>query len=125
MKEFNIDILLQKGEIESELELEQQEKFIRKRKNLIKSKISKLNLTQQEFGKILGHKNKSYISELMNGVSPFSLKDLIVISRLLKKDLNDLVFTAIPFTERRKIEKTIKELDKPKLKLNTKEFAFG
>ena len=110
---------------EAELLVGQQEEFIRMRKELIKSKLSKLNLNQQEFGKIIGHKNKSYISELMNGVSPFSLKDLIVISSLLKVDLNDLVFTTIPYSERTKIEKAIKELDKPKLKFDNKEFAFG
>ncbi len=185
MKDFDIDKLLKKGEIVSELELEQAsqadrklrlltqenpnlklkrvklreliyayekqhwsvqskiterqieesdeaeiladkfETFISKRKKLIKSKLIKLNLNQQEFGRILGHKNKSYISELMNGVSPFSLKDLIVINNLLKINLNSLVFRSIPYQERKQIEKTIIELNKPKLKLELKEFSFA
>ncbi len=110
---------------EAELLAEEYEEFITKRKRLIKSKLSKLNLNQQEFGLIIGHKNKSYISELMNGVSSFSLKDLIVISNLLKINLNKLVFRSIPHRERRKIEKTILELNKPKLKLEKKEFSLG
>lgn len=110
---------------EAEILLEAERKFNQKRKKLIKLKLTKLNLTQQEFGQVLGHNSKSYMSELMNGISPFSLKDLIVISRLLKIDLNELVFTAISYEERRKIENTIKKLDKPKLKLDTKEFEFG
>lgn len=109
---------------EAELLVEKQEEFFRNRKKLIKSKLSKYNLNQQEFGVILGHKNKSYISELINGVNPFSLKDLIVISKLLKIDLNDLVFRSIPIEERIKIEKTIRKLDKPNLKLNRNEFAL-
>jgi len=109
---------------EAELLVEKQEEFIQKRKGLIKRKLSKYNLNQQEFGRILGHKNKSYISELMNGVNPFSLKDIIVISKLLKIDLNDLVFKAISVEEQRNIEKTIKALDNPKLKLSKEEFAL-
>lgn len=104
--------------------VEEEGQFYQKRKELIKSKLSKLNLNQQEFGRILGHTSKSYMSELMNGVSPFSLKDLILISRLLKIDLEDLVFTIIPPEERKKIERSIRKLDKLKLKLNPGEFAL-
>jgi len=109
---------------EAELLVDQQEDFICNRKELIKSRLAKHNLNQQEFGRILGYKNKSHISELMNGINPFTLRDLIVISKLLKINLNDLVFRAISTDEQRKIEKTIKQLDKPNLKLNKKEFAF-
>lgn len=103
---------------------ESQEEFIQKRKSKIKSKLKKYGLNQQEFGKILGHRNKSYISELVNGVNPFSLKDIIVISKLLKIDLDDLVFKSISSEEQEKIVKTIESLDKPKLRLNKKEFAL-
>lgn len=110
---------------EAELLVEGERIFNQKRKQLIKSKLAKLNLTQQEFGQILGHDSKTYMSELMNGVSPFSLKDLIVISRLLRIDLNELVYTAIPMNERRKIESKISKLDNPKLKLDTKDFVLN
>ncbi len=43
---------------------EKERQFIENRKELIKSKLKRLNLTQQDFGKILGHKSKSYMSEL-------------------------------------------------------------
>ena len=110
---------------EAELLAEAERKFNQKRKQLIKSKLTKLNLSQQDFGQILGHGSKSYMSELMNGVSPFSLKDIIVISRLLNIDLNELVFTEISFMERKKIERIIKKFDNSKLKLDTKEFVFN
>lgn len=103
----------------------QQLEFIEKRKKLIKSKLKRLGLNQQEFGRILGHDSKSYMSELMNGVVPFTLKDLIVISKLLKINLNKLIPTQIPDEDKTKIAKTIKKLGKPKLKLDEKEFAFG
>ena len=127
-KNWTLDSKVTKRQIEESNEaeniVEEEGEFYQKRKELIKSKLSKLNLNQQEFGMILGHTSKSYMSELMNGVSPFSLKDLILISRLLKIDLEDLVFTTIPLEERKKIERSIRKLDKPKLKLNPNEFAL-
>lgn len=110
---------------EAEILVENEERFYQERKIMIKSKLKKLSLNQQEFGQILGHNSKSYISELMNGVSPFSLKDLIIINKLLKIDLKYLVFTSIPLEDRKKIAKTIKELDKPFLKFDTKEFVLS
>lgn len=103
---------------------EKERVFIQNRKKLIKSKLKKLNLSQQDFGVILGHTSKSYMSELMNGVSPFSLKDLVVISQLLKIDLTDLVPTFLPEKERIKIKTSIKKLDNPKISLSEDDFAL-
>lgn len=104
---------------------EKERQFIENRKELIKSKLKRLNLTQQDFGKILGHKSKSYMSELMNGINPFSLRDLIIINRLLKIDLTDLVPTFLPQTERIKIRSSIEKLENPKLKLSQDDFALA
>lgn len=109
----------------AELIAEKERLFIQRRKEIIRKKLKQLNLSQQDFGAILGHKNKSYISELMNGVSPFSLKDLIVINRLLKIDLTDLVPTFLPQSDRIKIRTTIKKLDNPKLKLSKDDLALA
>lgn len=109
----------------AELIAEKERLFIQRRKVLIRKKLKNLNLTQQDFGKILGHNNKSYISELMNGVSPFSLKDMIVINRLLKIDLTDLVPTFLPQSDRVKIRTTIKKLNNPKLKLSKDDLAIA
>lgn len=103
---------------------EKERVFIQNRKKLIKSKLKKLDLSQQDFGVILGHTSKSYMSELMNGVSPFSLKDLVVISQLLKIDLTDLVPTFLPEKERIKIKTSIKKLDNPKISLSEDDFAL-
>lgn len=109
----------------AELIAEKERQFIQRRKQLIRKKLKNLNLTQQDFGKILGHSSKSYISELMNGVSPFSLKDLIVIHRLLKIDLSDLIPTFLPQSDRKKIRTTIEKLDNPKLKLSKNDLAIA
>jgi len=107
----------------AELIAEKERLFIKRRKELIRNKLKSLNLTQQDFGKILGHQSKSYISELINGISAFSLKDLIVINRLLKIDLSDLVPTFLPQSDRVKINAAIKKLDNPKLKLCKEDLA--
>ncbi|EPR67264.1 helix-turn-helix domain-containing protein [Cyclobacterium qasimii] len=104
--------------------VEKERLFIQRRRELIRKKLKTLNLTQQDFGKILGHGNKSYISELMNGVSPFSLKDLIIINQLLKIDLTYLVPTFLPMSDSLKIRTTIKKLDNPKLKLSKDDLAI-
>lgn len=104
---------------------EKERLFIHNRKKLIKTKLKELDLSQQDFGVILGHSSKSYMSELMNGVSPFSLKDLVVISQLLKIDLTDLVPTFLPQKERIKIKTSIKKLDNPKLSLSEDDFALA
>jgi len=109
----------------AELIAEKERLFIQRRKELIRKKLKNLELTQQDFGKILGHQSKSYISELMNGVSPFSLKDLIIINRLLKINLKDLVPTFLPQSDRVKIRTTIKKLNNPKVKLNKDDLAIS
>lgn len=97
---------------------EKEQQFLNKRKDLIRKKLKAFNLTQQELGLILGHKNKSYISELMNGVSPFSLRDLIVIHRLLKIRLSDLIPTFLPQKDRIEINASIAKLNNENLKFS-------
>lgn len=104
--------------------VEQERQFIWNRKARIKKELKRLSLTQQELGVILGHGSKSYISELMNGVSPFTLRDLIVINKLFKIDLEDLVPAFISETDQINIISTIKTLENPKLKLSKEDFCL-
>ena len=46
-------------------------KFIHKRKENIRKKLKEFDMTQQDLVIILGHP-KLYMSELINGVSPFT-----------------------------------------------------
>jgi antitoxin component HigA of HigAB toxin-antitoxin module len=109
----------------AELIAENERQFIQNRKVIIRKKLKSFNLTQQGLGAVLGHRSKSYMSELMNGVSPFSLKDLIVINRILKIDLTDLVPTFLPQSDRIKIRTSIQKLDNPKLKLSKNDFELA
>lgn len=102
---------------------EQERQFTLKRKKIIKGKLSDLGMTQQELGSILDH-SKSYISELMNGINPFTLKDLIIIHRLFKIKLEDLIPTTIAHNERGRIKSSIQKINKSKLKLNKKDIEF-
>jgi predicted XRE-type DNA-binding protein len=61
----------------AERTVEAERKFIKKRKEAIRKKLKEYDMTQQDLGKLLDHP-KSYISELMNGVSQFSMKDLVL-----------------------------------------------
>ena len=108
----------------AELIAEKERRFVERRKDLIRKKLKSVDLTQQQLGIILGHNSKSYMSELINGVSPFSLKDLIVINKVLKIDLSDLIPTILPQKERVKIKNSITKLNNDKLKLNQEDLEF-
>ena len=88
---------------------EQERVFLLNRKEHIQERLSEFGLTQQEFGAILGH-GKSYISQLMNGVYPFSNKDLIIIHRLFDIKLEYLILTILPSEERLRINDTISKI---------------
>jgi hypothetical protein len=61
----------------------------------------------------------------MNGIRPFSLKDLIIIHRLLKIDLQNLIPTFLTQNERLQIKSSLEQLNKPNLKLSKVDFALG
>ncbi len=91
----------------SEQVVQNEFEFFDSRKKLIRSKLKKLGINQQEFGQILGHESKSYMSELMNGIVPFTLKDLVVISKLLKINLDKLIPIQLNENDKLNIEQKI------------------
>ncbi len=95
---------------------EQERIFLENRKKIIKERLDQSKITQQELGSILGH-GKTYMSELMNGVSPFSLRDLIIIHQLFGIKLENLIPTIISLKDRARIKTSLSELNKPGLKL--------
>lgn len=97
-----------------------EQKFISKRKDTIRKKLKDYDMTQQDLGLILGHP-KSYMSELINGVSQFTLKDLVIIHRVLGISLNILIPTFLQSETRDKVRESIKKLNKPKLGLKKTE----
>lgn len=103
---------------------EKERAFIERRKTLIKEKLKEININQQEFGFILGHKSKTYTSELINGLSSFTLRDLIIINQLLKIDLSHLVPIFLSNKDQEKVKAAIHELNKP-LKLAKGDLIFA
>jgi transcriptional regulator with XRE-family HTH domain len=103
-----------KASEEAEVIAEQERIFLETRKECIKMHLVDLKLTQQDLGKILGH-SKSYMSELMNGISPFSNRDLIVLHKLFDIRLECLIPTIISQRDRIKLKETIGLLNKPML----------
>jgi len=68
--------------------IQAENEFYHKRKELIKTKLKEAGLNQNDLAKILGHR-KGYMSELINGLRPFSKEDLVVINRLFKIKFDD------------------------------------
>lgn len=106
---------------ENVIQLEQ--RFNSRRKDLILQKLKEFDLNQQKLGVLLGHP-KSYISELINGVSQFSMKDLVIIHRLFDIQLDVLIPTYLQSSLRLKINESIVKLNNPKLKLRKLELAI-
>jgi hypothetical protein len=102
----------------AELIADKERRFIQRRKRLIKEKLKEFSLNQQQLMLLLGHKSKTYMSELINGISPFTLNDLIIIHRLLKIDLPDLVPTTIPHKHQTRINHTLQQLGKEHINLS-------
>jgi len=98
----------------AELLAEKERLFLAKRKEIIRAKLVELNLNQQDLGKILDH-SKSYISELMNGIYPFTKKDLLIIHRLLDIKIEDLMPLLFSLEDINKIEKTMLQLGRKDL----------
>lgn len=94
---------------------EAERRFIENRKQLIKAKLKLHSLTQEGLGQLLGH-GKSYTSELMNGLSPFTLRDLVLIHKLFDLPLESLVPVMISRNDQLKINQVLKRLKKPGLK---------
>jgi len=70
--------------------IQAENEFYHKRKELIKIKLKEAGFNQNDLAKILGHR-KGYMSELINGLRPFSKEDLVVINRLFKIKFEDLI----------------------------------
>ncbi len=96
---------------------EQERLFIENRKKTIKTKLKAAELTQENLASILGHKSKTHMSELMNGIKPFTLKDLIIIHRLLAIEMAILLPVFLSKEDQNRVKEAVLKLNKPKLSL--------
>lgn len=98
--------------------------FIEERKLSIRKKLKELNLNQEDLAFLLGHKSKTHMSELINGIRPFTLKDLIIINRLLHIEMAKLIPLYLSPEDQLKVNTAIKQLGKPQLKLSNENSVF-
>lgn len=93
---------------------EQENNFNLRRKKIIRARLQENGLTQKELGLILGRTSETYMSELMNGINPFTLNDLILIHKLLNIDLALLIPTTLNTQVIGRVLNAIMRLNNPK-----------
>lgn len=101
-----------------------QNRFVQERKKLIRSKLKKYELTQNDLADILGHR-KNYMSELINGVRPFAKDDIVIIHRIFEIPLNKLVDSTIKESVAVRLRNVISKLNKPKFKLKDEDICLS
>jgi transcriptional regulator with XRE-family HTH domain len=104
---------------------EQERIFLENRKTAIKERLKVIGLTQKELGNILGHSSVTYMSELVNGINPFTINDLVIINMVLNIDMDLLVPKIISVKERGRIRDVISKLDKEHVSLRSEDFDFA
>lgn len=90
--------------------------FTQKRRELIKSKLKENEMSQKDLAKLLGHR-PNYMSELMNGVRPFSRDDIVIIHRLFGIDFNDLIPPFLRNEVTNHIKMTLREMKNKRVRL--------
>jgi plasmid maintenance system antidote protein VapI len=103
----------------AEAQIDAEQEFLNRRKNIIRRKLKENEMTQQDLGVLLGHP-KSYMSELMNGVSQFTIKDIVIIHRVFGISLKSLVPIYLQPETYEMINASISKLNKPRLRLKKK-----
>ena len=94
--------------------------FIQKRKELIRAKLKESSISQKDLAKILGHR-PNYMSELINGVRPFSRDDIIVIHRLFEIEFHNLIPPFLKKEVANHIKTTLGELKNNKVRIKLKD----
>jgi len=123
----NIDKISEEQIVQSdkaEALVSSEDRFISERKELIKSKLKTYGLTQSDLAKILGHRD-NYMSELINGVRPFSKDDIIIMHRILKIKLDLLISPFVKEDIAKHVRLTLQNLNKPKIKLSKRDLEFA
>ncbi len=108
----------------AELIVEAENEFYFNRKKMIRAHLKKQGLSQNNLAQILGHR-KSYMSELINGLRPFSKDDIIILNRLFKIKLEKLIPTFIKQEKALSINQVLVNLNKQDLLLSNKDLISG
>ena len=97
--------------------------FMQKRKQLIREKLKEIGIAQKDLAKLLGHR-ANYMSELINGVRPFSRDDIVVIHRLFEIDFDDLIPQYLKTEVTNHIKLTLGELKNAKKGLKMRDLEM-
>ncbi len=116
LKEEDISEIQIKESDTAEDLVRKENEFNQKRKELIKKRLKEYSLNQNDLAKILGHR-KGYMSELINGLRPFSKEDIIILNQLLKIKLEDLMPPFIKYSKVIKVKKALSSISKDKVNL--------
>jgi transcriptional regulator with XRE-family HTH domain len=92
-----------------------EEDFLRERAEIIKANLKELGIKQKQLCEILNHKSHTYISDLVRGRHPMSLNDMVILSKVLKIYLSQLIPKTISYPELKRLSDSIKKLNHPKL----------
>lgn len=99
--------------------------FIENRKFVIRKRLKEFDLTQENLAAILGHKSKTHMSELINGIKPFTLKDLVIINRILKIEMGLLIPVFLSKADQIRLNDVVKALGKPKVKISAEDLVVS
>lgn len=102
---------------------EQENSFNLNRKKIIRTKLKEIGITQKELGIILGHTSETYMSELINGINPFTLNDLIIIHKVLHIGMELLISTTLNTQVIIKVISAVSKLNNPKLRLEVEDLV--
>ena len=102
---------------------EQENNFNLHRKQVIRARLQEKCLTQKDLGLILGHTSETYMSELINGINPFTLNDLILIHKLLNIDLALLIPTTLNTQVIGRVVNAILRLNNPKFQVEKRDLV--
>jgi antitoxin component HigA of HigAB toxin-antitoxin module len=97
---------------------EYENRFYKHRKQLIRSNLKERDLTQKQLGMLLGHSSETYMSELVSGINPFTLNDLILIHKLLGIVMDQLIPATLNIQTIVKVRNVIAKLNNPKINLD-------
>ena len=97
--------------------------FIQNRKILIRGKLTEMGISQQDLAAILGHR-PNYMSELINGVRPFSRDDIVILYRLFGIEFKDLIPPFLKEEVTNHINLTLGGLENKKMRLKIRDLAI-
>lgn len=104
---------------------EREREFLQARKKTIKAKLKEFGMTQRQLGSILGHNSESYMSELISGVTPLTVNDLVLIHKVLDIPLSALVPAVVNTGTLIRVVRVLSGMDLPKLSSRISDLVPG